>query len=86
LLNQTNIAVSSYCNYRIKKVSDKYIDIKKELIPICQHHKGRFDCRRITLIINQKGFLINYKTIIRLMKALGFKSLIGVKNSIEKGN
>ncbi|MBY8963090.1 IS3 family transposase [Flavobacterium sp. D11R37] len=52
----------------------------KEIIKSVYHtHKGRFGYRRITLEIKQRGYVINHKTILRLMKVLGLKSLIRVK-------
>jgi transposase InsO family protein len=35
--------------------------------------------RRITLLLKEKGILINHKTVLRLMKILGLKSIIRVK-------
>ena len=74
------MARSSYYYYEKKqKLADKYIDIKKLIEQIYHQHKGRFGYRRITLEIRNKGILINHKTVLRLMKLLGLKSLIRVK-------
>ncbi|MES1181735.1 MAG: IS3 family transposase, partial [Flavobacterium sp.] len=35
--------------------------------------------RRITLMLKQKGIVINHKTVLRLMKTLGLKSVIRIK-------
>ena len=52
----------------------------KELIKSIYHkHKGRYGYRRITDELNNKGMVINHKTVLRLMKLLGLKSLIRVK-------
>jgi putative transposase len=46
---------------------------------IYHYHKGRYGYRRITLEINKRGPLINHKTVLKLMRELGLKSLIRVK-------
>lgn len=46
---------------------------------IYHKHKGRFEYRRITLMMKEKGIVINHKTVLRLMKILGLKSIIRVK-------
>jgi len=46
---------------------------------IYHRHKGRFGYRRITLAMKEKGIIINHKTVLRLMKILGLKSIIRVK-------
>ena len=46
---------------------------------IYHQHKGRFGYRRITLTMKDKGIIINHKTVLRLMKSLGLKSIIRVK-------
>ena len=80
LLNLTNIARSSFY-YHQKQISlpDKY-QVTKELIKAIYHkHKGRYGYRRITDEIKNKGFIINHKTVLRLMKSLSLKSKIRVK-------
>jgi transposase InsO family protein len=80
LLNQTNMARSSFYYYQKQSKSiDKY-QVTKELIKSIYHkHKGRYGYRRITDELNNKGIIINHKTVLRLMKLLGLKSLIRVK-------
>lgn len=80
LLNQTNMARSSYYYYEKKNQSiDKY-QVEKELIKqLYHHHKGRYGYRRIALELKNKGVVINHKTVLRLMKVLGLKSVIRIK-------
>ena len=80
LLNQTNMARSNFYYHQKKtKSADKY-QVIKELIKFIYHkHKGRYGYRRITDELNDKGTVINHKTVLRLMKLLGLKSLIRVK-------
>jgi transposase InsO family protein len=80
LLNQTNMARSSFYYYQKKtKSSDKYQIVKEMIKSIYHEHKGRYGYRRITYELNNKGMVINHKTVLRLMKLLGLKSLIRVK-------
>jgi len=80
LLNHMNMARSTYYYYQKKgRVNDKYQEIKELIKSVYHNHKGRMGYRRITLDIKQKGIIINHKTVLRLMRVLGLKSLIRVK-------
>jgi putative transposase len=80
LLNQTNMARSNFYYHQKKtKSTDKYQVIKELIKFTYQKHKGRYGYRRITDELNDKGTVINHKTVLRLMKLLGLKSLIRVK-------
>ncbi|MFV8441747.1 IS3 family transposase [Flavobacterium sp. LB2P44] len=80
MLNQTNMARSSYYYHKRRtQLNDKYQDVKELIKQIYNHHKGRLGYRRITLAIRQKGIVINHKIVLRLMKLLGLKSLIRIK-------
>ena len=80
LLNQTKMARSSfYYHQKQCKSTDKYQVIKELIKSIYHKHKGRYGYRRITDEINNKGLIINHKTVLRLMKLLELKSLIRVK-------
>jgi transposase InsO family protein len=80
LLNQTNMARSSYYYHeKTIKITDKYKDIKEQIKKIYNHHKGRFGYRRITLELKKMCIEINHKTVLKLMKLIGLKSLIRVK-------
>jgi putative transposase len=70
---------SYYYHKKRKQLFDKYKEVKKLIAQIYHRHKGRFGYRRITLELNQRGVVINHKTVLRLMKLLGLKSLIRVK-------
>lgn len=75
------MARSTYYYYRAqRKATDKYQELKTQIGSIYHRHKGRFGYRRITLMLKEKGYTINHKTVLRLMKVLGLKSIIRVKN------
>jgi putative transposase len=80
LLDLTNMARSSFYYHR-KQITlpDKYKEIKELIKAIYQQHKGRYGYRRITDELQNKGIVINHKTVLRLMILLGLKSIIRVK-------
>jgi putative transposase len=80
LLNRTNMARSSFYYYQKQiELPDKYKVIKEQIKSIYCKHKGRYGYRRITDELNNKGIIINHKTVLKLMKSLGIKSIIRVK-------
>ena len=80
LLDLTNMARSSfYYHQKQSKLPDKYEEIKKLIKAIYEQHKGYYGYRRITDELQNKGIVINHKTVLRLMKLLGLKSIIRVK-------
>ena len=80
LLNQTNMARSNFYYHQKQSESiDKYQVIKELIKSIYHIHKGRYGYRRITAELNNKGLVINHKTVLRLMKLIGLKSIIRVK-------
>jgi putative transposase len=80
LLDLTKMARSSFYYHR-KQITlpDKYQEIKVLIKTIYLRHKGRYGYRRITDELQNKGIIINHKTVLRLMKTLGLKSVIRVK-------
>ena len=80
LLDLINMARSSfYYHQKRSKLPDKYKEIKELIKAIFQRHKGRYGYRRITDELQNRAIIINHKTVLRLMKALGLKSVIRVK-------
>ncbi len=60
-------------------IGDKYDAIKQRIRIIYDKHHGRYGYRRVTAAIRQLGELINHKTVQRLMRLLGLKSLVRPK-------
>ena len=80
LLNRTNMARSSFYYYQKQSKSpDKYEVIKQWIKSVYHKHKGRYGYRRITDELNNEGVIINHKTVLKLMKSLGLKSVIRIK-------
>ncbi len=67
--------------YHIKQShrGDKYAFVRERITAIYHLHKGRYGYRRITLALRNEGIAINHKTVERLMRRDGLKSLIRIK-------
>lgn len=70
---------SFYYHTKQSKIPDKYRLIKELIQSIYHKNKGRYGYRRITDELQNKGTKINHKTVLRLMKSLGLKSIVRVK-------
>ena len=70
---------SFYYHQKKSKSPDKYQAIKELIKSIYHRHKGRYGYRRITDELQNKGIVINHKTVFRLMNLLGLRSIIRVK-------
>lgn len=75
-----DIARSTYY-YWVKQMDrpDKYSEVKEAIQHIFDEHKGRYGYRRITCELSNRGFLLNHKTVRRLMNELGLKCLVRMK-------
>ena len=67
--------------YYIKKASkaDKYHIEKEEITAIYHENMGRYGYRRITMELRNRGYIINHKTVQRLMKQLNLKCMVRMK-------
>ena len=57
------------------KQDDKDKIIKDEILSIFHENKGRYGYRRITLELKNRGYIINHKKVLRLMKIMGLQSI-----------
>ena len=73
LLELSGIARSTYYYYLHKQDTDKYKRLKLRYL-IYTENKGRYGYRRITQVLKEKGYTINHKTVLKLMKSLGLKA------------
>lgn len=87
LLKHAGMARSTFYYHLQAGKYDKYEIVGREIKAIYELHKGRYGYRRINQELRKKGYIINYKTVFRLMQELGISSLIRVrKYSSYKGN
>ena len=69
----SGLAHSTFYYYLNKLDTDKYEREKQEIQEIYNANKGRYGYRRITIVMHNKGYVINHKTVQKLMKQLGLK-------------
>ena len=74
------MARSTYYYY-LKQMQkpDKYQAIKEEIVAIFHENEGRYGYRRITMELHNRGYVINHKTVQRLMKELKLKCMVRIK-------
>ena len=67
--------------YYLKRMqrADKYAGAKEEIAAIYHENKGRYGYRRITMALHSRGFLLNHKTVQRLMRELGLVCRVRIK-------
>lgn len=65
-----------YYHLKRLKAEDKYAAEKKEIKDIFHEHKGRYGYRRITAEMRNRKYIINHKTVQRLMVEMELKCKI----------
>ena len=73
LLKLSGIARSTFYYYLKPKDTDKYKEIKDDILDIFNQNKGGYGYRRILSVLKQKGYTINHKTVLKLMNTLNIK-------------
>ena len=58
---------------------DKYEVAKPEIAAIYHENKGRYDYRRITTALHNRGIHLNHKTVQRLVKQMGLACRVRIK-------
>lgn len=58
---------------------DKYAEAKAEITASYNENKGRYGYRRITAELRSRGFMLNHKTVQRLMKETGLICRVRMK-------
>jgi transposase InsO family protein len=80
LLSIAQLPRSSYYYHAKRQAkADKYSEAKAAITEIYHEHKGRYGYRRITDEMRKRGFVINHKTVQRLMKELGLVCRVRMK-------
>lgn len=69
----SGLARSTFYYYLKKTNKDKYEHEKQEILDIFNANKGRYGYRRILTVLLNKGYSINHKTVLKLMKSLGLR-------------
>ncbi|WP_408637943.1 IS3 family transposase [Oxalobacter vibrioformis] len=68
-----------YYHCQKQKLPDRYALEKQAIQSTFHQHKGRYGYRRITCVMRQQGYMINHKTVQKLMKQLNLASFIRIK-------
>lgn len=68
-----------YYHAKRRMQPDKHSEIKEQITEIHAENKGRYGYRRITDVLHQRGYIINHKTVQRLMKQLGVVCRVRMK-------
>ena len=80
LIDIAGIPRSTYYYYvKHRTDEDKYKEVKKEISNIFLENKGRYGYRRITKELHNRNYVINHKTVMRLMKELGLVCKVRMK-------
>ncbi len=73
MLKLSGIARSTFYYYLKSKYTDKYKDVKTDILDIFHQNRGRYGYRRILSVLKQKGYAINHKTVLKLMNELSIR-------------
>ncbi len=80
LLEIAELPRSTYYYYIThRNDGDKYSEIRKQITDIFHENKGRYGYRRITMEMHNRGYVINHKTIQRLMNEEKLKCQVRIK-------
>ena len=80
LIEVSGLPRSTYYYYSKRRdAEDKYSEIKEQITEIHHENKGRYGYRRITAELHNRGYIINHKTVQRLMKQLGVVCMVRMK-------
>ncbi len=73
MLAYSKLPRSTFYYYLKQSETDKYFVEKAEIKELFETNKQRYGYRRITLLLRQKGIVINHKTVLKLMKSLNLR-------------
>ena len=80
LLEKSGLARSTYYYYiKHRNDEDKYSEIKEQITNIFCENKERYGYRRITMELRNRGYSLNHKTVLRLMKEQRIKCRVRIK-------
>ena len=80
LLEIAELPRSTYYYYiKHMKDEDKYSEIRKQITDIFHENKGRYGYRRITMEMHNRGYVINHKTVLRLMNEEKITCMVRIK-------
>lgn len=73
LLQLSGLARSTFYYYLKHQNTDRYECEKQEITEIFHANNGRYGYRRVLAVLRSRGYTMNHKTVLKLMKSLGLK-------------
>ena len=68
-----NMKESTYHYHASKGEEDKDRDLKQEILNIFKESRETYGYRRVHLVLKNKGYLVNHKKVLRIMRDLNLK-------------
>jgi transposase InsO family protein len=68
-----------YYHLKHLKLPNKYAREREDIKNIYHEHKGRYGYRRITAEMQKRGYMINHKTVLKLMNTNGIKCRVRLR-------
>jgi transposase InsO family protein len=68
-----------YYHLKQSRLPDKYAREKEEIKNIYHEHKGRYGYRRISVEMQKRGYMVNHKTVLKLMNVHGIKCQVRLR-------
>ena len=65
-----------YYHLKRLKAKDKYEEERESIRTIFHEHKGRYGYRRVAAELRNRGYVVNHKTVRKLMGEMGLKCKI----------
>ena len=75
-LRYVGIARSTYYYHISRQQADKYTNVRKRISEIFTQHNKRYGYRRIYAQLRNEGYIINHKTVQKLMQEMHLKSVV----------
>ena len=75
-LRYVGIARSTYYYHISRQQADNYTNVRKRISEIFTQHNKRYGYRRIYAQLRNEGYIINHKTVQKLMQEMHLKSVV----------
>ena len=73
MLKLAGLARSTYYYYLKYANEDKYEAVKKDIVEVFNENKSRYGYRRVLVELRKKGYTLNHKTVLKLMRNLNLR-------------
>ena len=73
MLKLAGMARSTYYYYLKQVDKDKYEIVKRDIVEVFNKNKSRYGYRRVLTELRKKGYTLNHKTVLKLMRSLNLR-------------